>query len=241
MKILITNDDGIYAAGMPSLVRWAQTIGEVTVAAPEVEQSGKSHAIELHKGFRITKVDLFPDVAAYAVDSTPADCVRFAVFGLQEKFDLVISGINRGYNIGRDIMYSGTVAAAYEAANLSIPAIAVSTEPSYYENAVQQLPRVYDFFVKHRLLEINDVYNVNIPPLACSIRITRQGGPYFSDDFVPQNPDFYRPVGKCVHVNKGELTIDTDAVISGHISVTPLQLDRTSLTLYEKLMPLSET
>ena len=240
MKILITNDDGIYASGLPALIQWAQSIGDVTVAAPEKEQSGKSHAIELHDGFRITKVNLFPRVTAYAVNSTPADCVRFAVFGLQEKFDLIISGINRGYNIGRDIMYSGTVAAIYEAANLSIPAIAFSTEPAYYANAAEQLPRIYQFFEDNHLLALNDLYNVNIPPTAQTIRITKQGGPYFSDDFVPQQPDYYKPIGKCVHMNKGDLTIDTDAVISGHISITPLQLDRTNVFVYEKLKDIHE-
>ena len=98
MRILITNDDGILAPALPHLVEWAKKLGEVMVVAPKVEQSGKSHAIDFTRPIEIKKVDLFGDVVAYSMDSTPADCVRFAVLGLKEKFDLVLSGINRGFN-----------------------------------------------------------------------------------------------------------------------------------------------
>ena len=142
MKILITNDDGIYASELIPLVKWAKKLGEVVVAAPKVEQSGKSHGIEIHKAFEVKQVDLVEGVRAYAVNSTPADCVRFAILGLKEEFDLVISGINRGLNIGADIMYSGTVAAVFEAAALGVKAMAVSTEPKFYEGAAGQMDRI---------------------------------------------------------------------------------------------------
>ena len=106
MKILVTNDDGIFTDGIIGLAKWAKKLGNVTVIAPKVEQSGKSHSITLGKPYEILKVDYPEDIEAYSVDSTPADCVRFAYLGLNRKFDLVLSGINQGMNLGNDIAYS---------------------------------------------------------------------------------------------------------------------------------------
>ena len=237
MKILITNDDGIYATGLLPLVQWAKTKGEVTVAAPKYEQSGKSHSIEIHKSFEVKKVDLCPDVEAYAVDSAPADCVRFAVLGMGLKFDLVISGINKGLNIGRDILYSGTVSAVMEAANLDICGMAVSTLPKYYDEAVRHMDEIYDYFVKYDLFSKNLMYNVNIPPQPTGQpRITRQGGNYYSDDFRALENDMYLPCGKEVFAPCRSNELDTDAVLVDKvISVMPLTLDRTDLALFRTL------
>lgn len=236
MRILVTNDDSVSASQLLPLIRWAQKLGQVTVVVPRFEQSGKSHSIELHKGFSIEQIPLAQDVTAYAIDSSPADCVRVAVLGLGLSFDLVISGINRGYNIGTDVMYSGTVAAIFEAALLGIPAIALSTSPEYYEQAVTQLDRVYSYIQDKRLMDVHSTYNINIPPLACDIRITRQGGPYYSDDFRIEG-ELCTPCGKCVFVPTDDLTLDTNAVISGHISITPLTVLRTDMDVFRKLNP----
>ena len=236
MRILIVNDDGIQAAQLPALAKWAQQLGEVVVVAPKVEQSGKSHGIEIHKAFSLEKVDLVPGVEAYALDSTPADCVRFAILGMKWQFDLVISGINRGLNVGADIMYSGTVGAVCEAANLGVKAIAFSTSPTYYGQAAQHLDQIYDYMQQHKLLDKCPIYNVNIPDDPGMIRITHQGGPYYSDSFPPTEEEgMYIASGKCVHVNGGDLTLDTDAVISGYISIMPLTINRTDWTVYNKL------
>ena len=241
MRILITNDDGIRASQLIPLVRWAQKYGEVVVAAPKVEQSAKSHGIEIHKAFEVKKEELIPGVTAYAVDSTPADCIRFAVLGLHEQFDLVISGINRGLNIGSDIIYSGTVSAVMEAAALGIRAVALSTEPKYYESAVQHLDDVYDYFVRNDLFAYNEIYNVNIPADPGEFLITRQGGPYYSDDFLPQENDMYLPHGKDIFAAAETMERDTDAVLRGRrISVMPLTLDRTNHTVYQKLLSLNK-
>ena len=142
MRILITNDDGMHADQLLPLIRWCQKLGEVTVFVPKVEQSGKSHSFEIRKPFEVKQVALAPDVTVWSVDSTPADCVRIAVLGLKMEFDLVISGINRGLNIGADIMYSGTVAAASEAVNLGIPAVALSTTWANYPTATEKLDEI---------------------------------------------------------------------------------------------------
>ena len=113
MRILIVNDDGIDTLGIRLLATWAKKYGEVTVVAPKVEQSGKSQAIEFVQPVEIKKVPFMEGVTAYSMASTPADCVRFGFVGLNQTYDLVLSGINRGVNVGSDIVYSGTVGAIF--------------------------------------------------------------------------------------------------------------------------------
>ena len=240
MRILIVNDDGIGASQLPALVRWAQKYGEVTVMAPKYEQSGKSHGIEIHKSFAFSQVDLVPGAACYALDSTPADCVRYAVLGRKEHFDLVISGINRGLNVGADIMYSGTVGAVCEAVNLGIKAIAFSTSPSYYNRAAAHLDQVYQYILDNQLLDKCDMYNVNIPDNPGCIRITRQGGPYYSDEFSLSN-GMVTPHGIDVFAPCADDTVDTDCVLRcGNISIMPLALPRTNQAVYEALQYLNQ-
>lgn len=236
MRILITNDDSVTASQLLPLVRFCQTLGEVTVVVPKVEQSGKSHGIDIHDPFRVHHIPLSENITAIAVESTPADCVRFAILGLEMKFDLVISGINRGFNIGSDILYSGTVAAASEGVLLGVPAIALSTGFDCYEQAVQHLGQVFDYISEHKLMDVHNAYNINIPSAPLGVRITHQGGPYYSDSFPPTGEEgMYRACGKCVHQNGGDLTLDTDAVISGYISIMPLTINRTDWNVYNKL------
>ena len=239
MRILIVNDDGMQAAQLPNLIRWARKYGEVTAFVPKVEQSGKSHSFTLHRDFEVKRQQIAEDITIWSVDSTPADCVRFAVLGMKLTFDLVISGVNRGYNMGTDIMYSGTVAAAYEAVNLGIPAISLSTCPENYENATAELDRVWEFFVKNRLLDVNNIYNVNIPPVVKGFRITAQGGPYYSDDFPHVGGHMYRPMGKPVWEDSFNDGLDTDATLHGYITITPLQLDRTNRAVFDRLQNLN--
>ncbi len=234
MRILLTNDDSVSAAKLPDLITWCQKLGEVTVVVPEFEQSGKSHGIQLLHPFK-AETRMLGDVEVWTVDSTPADCVRFAVMGLKKTFDLVISGVNRGYNMGLDVMYSGTVAAIYEAAALGIPALALSTSHPDYPNATDHLDMVWEYFTRHRLLETHTLYNVNVPKDPKGIWITRQGGPYYTDDFDPRENNLYMPIGRCVHENGGDLTLDTDCVVSGYISITPMTLSRTDLQVFHLL------
>ncbi len=238
MRILITNDDGINASELPCLINACRKYGDVTAVVPKFEQSGKSHGIEIHKAFEAKQVDLIPDVTVWAVDSTPADCVRFAVLGLGLEFDLVISGINRGLNIGTDVMYSGTVAAVFESNSLGIKAISLSTAPKYYGRAVLHLDDIFSYIKENGLLEENDAYNINIPYSPKEILITHQGGAYYSDDFHPIGNDMYMPHGKSVWCDNGDDTLDTDATLHGYLTVTPLTICRTNITVYEKLKTL---
>ena len=206
MNILITNDDSVTASQLLPLIRWCQKLGDVTTVVPMVEQSGKSHGIEIHKPFAYRQVELAPGVTVTAVDSTPADCVRFAVLGLKKQYDLVISGINRGFNIGADVMYSGTVAAVIEAA----------------------------------VLGLHGIYNINIPPQPKGIRFAHQGGPYYSDDFLLDGNGMCRPLGKCVYEDSHDLSLDTDAVMGGYITIMPLTVNMTDMDVYEKLKSMNE-
>ena len=240
MRILITNDDGIQGEGLLHLTKWARKLGEVVVAAPKVEQSAKSHTIEIHKSFEAMKVDYLPGVKAWTVDSSPADCVRLMVLGLKLEFDLVLSGINRGLNLGTDILYSGTVAAVFEAAALGLPAIAVSTEPKAIGEAWQELDRIWAYIQENRLLEAHPIYNINIPQAPGRIRITRQGGPYYSDDFFPEENALYAPKGKPVYVFEGKENLDTESVLTRkEISIMPLTIQRVDRAVYEKLKALN--
>jgi 5'-nucleotidase len=200
-----------------------------------VEQSGKSHGIELRKPFLVQEVELEPGIMAYAVDSTPADCVRYGVLARKMQFDLVISGINRGFNLGVDSLYSGTVAAAREAALLGIPAIALSTGIGYYDRVHEQLQRIFDHIRRHRLLECHNLFNINIPENPKGFRITHQGGPYYSDDFRLDADGMCTPNGVCVHQNTGDLCKDTDATVSGYISILPMTADITAWNIYRDL------
>ena len=236
MRILITNDDSISSPVLAPLAKWAQKLGDVTVIVPKFEQSGKSHSIELHKPFEVLQHnDLIPGVRTFTVDSSPADCVRYAILGMHEKFDLVLSGINRGLNIGLDLIYSGTAGAASEAVALGCKAVALSTEPTNFDSALAHLDTVLDVFLKYDLLSKNDLYNVNFPIDVKGIRFTRQGGPYYSDDFPSIGNNLVSPSGKCVYEEDHDYSIDTHAVLHGYISISPLTVDRTAHILFNEL------
>ena len=241
MRILITNDDGIASPALAKLAAWARQFGEVTVVAPRVEQSGKSQAIDFCNAFEIKRVEL-PDlggVEAYSVDSTPADCVRFAFTGLHRKYDIVFSGINRGYNLGDDIAYSGTIGAIFEAARLGTKAIAFSSEPCSFENAVSELDTAYSYIIENKLLDHAELLNVNFPKdKSKGICITRQGEMYYSDEFVNCGNDMYKQVGDPVEHDSSDLSFDINAVRNVYISVTPLTAIKTDLTAYEKIRTL---
>ena len=232
MRILITNDDGIWAPGIRMLAEWARTIGEVTVVAPKVEQSGMSHAIQFVEPIEIKRVELMEGVEAWQMDSTPADCVRFGIVGLEREYDLVLSGINRGVNVGVDLVYSGTVAAIFEAARLGHRGIAFSTFPDSQEFASNYFSDVYKFITDRDLFEKNLIFNVNIPDEVKGMHLTYQGSQYFSDIFKRIDGDIYQQVGSRIEdICPSDIKRDTVAIHKGYISVTPLLHLRTNMEL----------
>ena len=235
MRILVTNDDGINAEGIRLLANWAKKLGEVTVSAPKVQQSAKSHAINIHDHIEINQVPYLDGVTAYEVGSTPVDSVRFATLGLNAHYDLILSGVNRGFNMGEDILYSGTVGNVFEAALRGCKGIAFSTDYRSFEEAEKWLDRIWDYFTEHDLLAHNGIYNVNIPLDAKGIKFTKQGGAYFTDEFIKIDDTHYSQEGYSVYQYGTDFTIDTDAVMNGYVSVTPLTTKRDNAEAYKKL------
>lgn len=240
MNILITNDDSVSAAQLIPLVKACRRLGTVTVVVPKYEQSAKSHSIEIRQPFEIKQTALEPGISVWTVDSTPADCVRFAVSGLKQTYDLVISGINRGYNLGKDTMYSGTLAAATEAVTKGMRAIALSASVKYYDHAIIHLEEILHYLEENHLWERHNLYNVNIPVNPKGIRITRLGNASFSEEFIPMGNDLYFPGGKPLRSDGSDIGLDTDACALGYISVTPMTTDRTDRTVYAALAELNE-
>lgn len=236
MKILITNDDGINSPVLPLLAKWAQKLGDVTIAAPKIEQSGKSQAIDFTHPIEVTNVEIAPDMFGYAVASTPADCVRFGVHGLKQSYDLIISGINRGYNLGDDIVYSGTCGAIFEGSRMGINGLAISSDIDNLMESAESLDFIWDFIQKNKLFDYNLLYNVNIPPKPKNdIRITKQGGIYYCDTFVHDNENLYIQTGYIWQDSGNDPTSDIIAVRQSAISVTPLITTRTEMNVYKKL------
>ena len=236
MKILVCNDDGINAEGIKILATWAKKLGEVTVSAPKVQQSAKSHAINIHEGpIEVRKVPYIDGVTAYEVNSTPVDSVRFGTLGLNAKYDLILSGVNRGFNMGEDILYSGTAANIFEASLRDCKGIAFSTDPTSFAEAEKWLDKIWDYFVTNDLLAHNGIYNVNIPLDAKGIKWTKQGGAYFTDEFIEVGQGLYSQEGYSVYQHGENFTLDTDAVMNGYVSITPLSTRRDNLAVFEKL------
>lgn len=244
MRILCTNDDGILAHGLACLVKAAEELGEVTIVAPDREQSATSHSLTLHQPLRPVRR---PD-GAYQVDGTPTDCVMLAVEALMpERPDFVLSGINHGQNMGDDVLYSGTVAAAMEGITLGIPSIAISfaggdlrTDPRLIDEYVPTLAELLRHLTSLPNLPGHTLLNVNLPPVSGGkvkgMRLTRLGRRVYSESLTPMRDPWGRPVfwigGGSVSWT-GADDSDFRAVQEGYISVTPLNLDLTHRELLD--------
>lgn len=244
MHIMVTNDDGVHAPGILALAEGLLELGEVTVVAPDRERSAAGHSLTLHSPLRV--FELRPGF--YAVDGTPTDCVNMGIHSLLPfKPDLVVSGINHGANLGDDITYSGTVAAAMEATLMGIPAMAVSLA-SFEQGANFQAAAQVAVRVARQLLEqtlpVDTFLNVNIPD--CPVEemktplITRQGKRSFVGNIIhktdPRGRKYYWIGSDEPDFNDYEGT-DFYAINRKHVSITPLHLD---LTNYESMKVISE-
>ena len=251
MRILVTNDDGIMAEGLRVLVKHLQDLAEVLVVAPDVERSATGHAITVRTPLWIKEIKINGEFFGYAVNGTPADCVKIGVKAISTKeIDMVISGINRGPNLGTDIMYSGTVSAALEGALLGKPSIAVSTvdfDKPVYESAARFTKVLISKLVLQDFPRY-DALNVNVPSIPYSeikgIRVTRQGLRKYKDFFEARKDPFgntyYWMLGKVVDEEKtGDM--DSAAVEAGYVSVTPLHIFLTDERSIEKFRYLEES
>ena len=238
MRILISNDDGYLAPGIRSLALALRPIADITVVAPERNHSGSSNSLTLHNPLRVYQ----SDGGFYYVDGTPTDCVHLALTGLMDaEPDMVIAGVNSGANLGDDVLYSGTVAAAMEGRFLGYPALAVSlvgSQPRHFDTATAVVQRLLDALERHPL-PTDTILNVNVPDLpleqVTGFRATRLGNRHKSEPVVRATD----PVGETIYwvgppgseQDAGDGT-DFHAVRHGYVSVTPLKVD---LTRHETL------
>lgn len=237
--ILVVNDDGITAGGIKALVEVAAQFGEVVVVAPDSPQSGMGHAITLNQPLRLRKSDLFDEIIAYECSGTPVDCVKLGVDKvLHKKPDLCVSGINHGSNSSINIIYSGTMSAAVEAALEGIPSVGFSLcnykHDADFSAAKVMVSKVITQVLKHGLAE-NTLLNVNIPDLPAEqikgLKICRQALAKWDEKFDeredPHGRKYYWLTGVFENHDRGD---DTDewALNNGYVSVVPVQYDLTA-------------
>jgi 5'-nucleotidase len=241
--ILVSNDDGIRAAGIRALEAALAPLGEVWVVAPDREQSAASHSLSLYRPLRVEMVD----ERHYAIDGTPTDAVNLAINGImKQKPDLVVSGINHGGNLGDDITYSGTVSAAMEGTLLGVPSIAISLvshDAPDFGPAAAFAARLARTVAEHGMPR-DTLLNVNVPGVPAAelrgYRITRQGKRRYGDAIVehldPRGRKYFWIGGEDLGFIPAEGT-DCTEVAGGYISITPLHLD---LTNYASIAAVNE-
>ena len=237
-KILLTNDDGIYSKGIYALWEAMNEIGEVTVLAPNTEKSAVGHSITISDPIRIEPCTRHGNFKGYAVNGTPADCVKIAIGTfLDKKPDIIVSGINAGSNMGTNILYSGTVSAAAEGTMLGVPSIAFSLNTfntDNYDLSKEVAIKMTKNVLNHGL-PTGTLLNVNIPKCEISecqgYKVTSQGDEYFLDDLEkredPRGRFYYWMSGKIVN-NDTSNEQDGYAIANNWVSVTPIQYKLTN-------------
>ena len=242
VRILLSNDDGVSSEGLRALYDAVRPLGEVIVVAPDREQSASGHSLSIHRPLRMNAMG----DDWYAVDGTPTDCINLALNGFLKDRppDIVLSGINKGGNLGDDVTYSGTVAAAIEGTLQGLPSIAVSLVsrgPFEFGPAAEFAARLVKQ-VADRGLPEDTLLNVNVPDLPAGgmrgIQITRQGKTIYGEAIVEKvdprgQTYFWVGSGNTEWIRRGDT--DLDAVHEGKISVTPLHLNMTNETAYQEL------
>ncbi len=239
-RILIVNDDGLFGAGLRPLITSMRKVGLVTVVVPDHERSADSHSLTLHKPLRVRKIS----ENFYILNGSPADCARFGILGiLKDKVDLVVSGINQGFNLGEDVVYSGTVAGALEATLLGKPSFAISqgigSQKVDYKLAAAFARRVAARIFKHGLAE-GVCLNVNVPdsvhpgPAAITRLGRRVYGKKITGRLDPRGHRYFWLAGKNV-TGIGVPGTDVAAAEAGRLSITPLHIDNTDLPTLQSL------
>lgn len=241
MRILVSNDDGVHAAGIHALAKEMAHLGEVIVVAPDRNRSGASNSLTLSRPLRVNRL---PN-GFYSVEGTPTDCVHLALTGLLDQpVDLVVSGINHGSNLGDDILYSGTVAAAMEGSNFGLSAIALSMvgdQYKHFQTAAIVARQLAEYFVKNRL-PARTLVNVNVPDCTLAelngLQVTRLGTRHAAEPIIksedPRGRAIYW-VGAAGPEADAQLGTDFYAINQGFVSITPLHLDMTHYKIFDQL------
>lgn len=246
MQILVSNDDGVHADGIRALAKALTDIAEIQVVAPDRDRSGASNSLTLTRPLRVRKLEH----NILSVEGTPTDCVHLAVTGLlKQSPSMVVSGINEGGNLGDDVIYSGTVAAAIEGRYLGFPAIAVSLvikkenlETAYYETAAQVAKKLVQRLLLNPL-PANTILNVNVPniPLAAiaGYEVTRLGTRHPAEPTITQTDPRGHPiywVGPAGPEQDAGPGTDFHAIHTNFVSITPLHIDLTHYQAFDSLV-----
>ncbi|MBC8183899.1 5'/3'-nucleotidase SurE [candidate division KSB1 bacterium] len=245
IKILLTNDDGITAPGLFALHKEMKKMGDISVVAPDSEKSAVGHAITLSDPLRVSDYKKNGDFFGYAVNGTPADCVKLAYWALGIKPDLLISGINLGSNTGINIIYSGTVSAATEGVFLNIPSFAISLTTFLNPNfsVAAKFARKLSQIVLDKGLPEGTLLNVNVPSVKKEsdlqgVQITRQGTAMYHEEFDkrtdPHKRVYYWLTGQKVKLEK-DPDVDDRAILNNKISITPVHFDLTNHDYLDEL------
>lgn len=244
--ILITNDDGITAPGIRALVNSVKDLGQVIVVAPDSPQSGMGHAITIGEPLRLHKTEIFDGIASWECSGTPVDCVKLARDKiLHRKPDICLSGINHGANYSINIIYSGTMSAAMEAAIEGIPSVGFSLLDFNYDADFSIAGDVARAITKRMLFQVmpeHTLLNVNIPKLSREnfkgLKMCRQAYAKWQEEFDhrvdPRGKDYYWMTGKFMNLDKGDDT-DAQALADGYASVVPVKFDFTDMLMKQKL------
>lgn len=250
MKILLTNDDGIYFEGLWALHKRFKQKHHVTVVAPDRERSAVGHGITLHHPLRVVKMAINGAGPCWAVSGTPVDCVKLGILEiLKQKPDIVISGINPGANVGININYSGTVSAAKEATLYGVTALAVSVDgdnTKYYDDAAKFIEEMVEKAVNNAV-PFGTFLNVNFPDLPmkeiAGVKICRQSialySEYIEKRLDPRNNIYYWQGFDKIPAEK-ESDLDISAVSQNYISITPIKCDMTDYQSIDKLKDWSQ-
>ncbi|NLL18916.1 MAG: 5'/3'-nucleotidase SurE [Clostridia bacterium] len=248
MLILLTNDDGLTATGIQTLRQTIEPLGEVVLVAPDRERSASGHGITMHKPLRVEK-QYFGESLGYAVSGTPADCVKLALEQLLDRPPhLVISGINKGANLGTDVLYSGTVSGALEAIINGIPSMAVSLDlrgNELFSTAADFILKLIPIAVKQSLPS-RTFLNINVPDVESTeikgIQVAKLGARRYVNSVVerkdPRGKSYYWLSG--VLEDKAQPDTDVWAVAHNYIAITPVQYDLTDYSQLTKLKTLEE-
>lgn len=232
MNILIVNDDGYQAEGLKLLTRALQMFGTIYVSAPKSHQSGQSHAISIKSRIETFFVDPIAGAQAMlVVDGTPADATRLGLKLFDVDFDLVVSGINYGPNIAKDILYSGTVAAAVEAKILGVDAISISAPTTDLPYLFGETIKLFDEIIEAKLYQGPGILNINFPKeihkKPKGVKMTIMGKRFQHAEYVrSERPDVFHIKSSIIEYQEDELS-DVEAYHEGYVSITPLEIDRT--------------
>jgi len=245
LKILVSNDDGIDSYGIHILATALKEMGDVTVVAPRTEQSAAGHSITMKIPLRVTEYFKDSEFFGYAVEGTPADCIKMGIKNIMKSPpDIVVSGINNGSNAAINIIYSGTVSAAREAAIMDVPAIAVSVTNHYVKNysvAAKIAVKLARLVCKNGL-QNGTLLNVNVPDLPeeeiKGIMMTKQGKSKWDDVYEerqdPYGKNYYWLTGNMINLDK-DLDKDHFAIENDYVAITPIHFDLTDYEMYDKM------